>query len=218
MFCPQHVRAKPDDGFPLPHPGTEGFEKCMNQKDGVMARKPRRSTQVATAYHEAGHAVAAWRLGIALRRNGVTIVPDKERESSGSTSLVQTVRRADIDSSGRNSIRAERAVQVMLAGQIAQRRYNPRSIRHYHAESDRKSAIDLLFYFTADTKELEAWLKLLHIRTENMLSNPDVWNAVKRLAAALVQMRTIRRKEAIEIIREGFKERLYARYPQARRV
>ena len=58
----------------------------------------------------------------------------------------------------------------------------------------------------------------MHIRTENMFSNSDVWNAVKRLAAALLQKRTIPAKEAIEIIREGFKERLYARYPQARLV
>lgn len=38
--------------------------------------KMKSSQLEATAYHEAGHAVAAWQLKIALRRKGVTIVPD----------------------------------------------------------------------------------------------------------------------------------------------
>ena len=190
----------------------------MNQRVGVKSRKPRSSTQEVVAYHEAGHAVAAWRLGIALRRAGITIVPDRAEGNLGSVSHVQFINRnfqwRDYD---RDRIRAEKLAQLSLAGEIAQRRFSPRSVRRYHGESDRRSAIDLLSPFT-DIKELEAWLKLLYIRTENMFSNPDVWNAVKRLAAALMQKRTICAKETIEIIREGFNERLYARYPQARQV
>ena len=191
----------------------------MNQKDGVKPMTLRLSTQEFVAYHEAGHAVAAWQLGIALRRNGVTIVPDGVEGNLGSVSHVQFVNRNfQWRDSDRDRIRVEKLAQLSLAGEIAQRRFSPRSVRRYHAKSDRMNAIDLLSPLTVDIKELEAWLKLLHIRTENMLSNPDAWNAVKRLAAALVQKRTIRGKEAVETIREGFNERLYARYPQARQV
>ena len=160
---------------------------------------------LSTAYHEAGHAVAAWRLNIVLRRKGVTIVPDRERGSDGSTFHRQVVsKNIEHDRSSRNVLKAERLAQLSLAGEIAQRRYSPRSVRSYHSKSDREKAIDTLSYFVADSRELEAWLKLLHIRTENMFSNPDVWRAVERLAAELMQRGTICRKEATEIIRHAY--------------
>jgi len=96
---------------------------------------------------------------------------------------------------------------MYLAGGIAQRRYCPQSVRKYHAENDRHDAIDVMIHL-AEGKELEAWLRLLYIRTENMLANPDVWRAVQRLAEALVERKTISGKEATEIIRAGFFERL----------
>ena len=121
----------------------------LNQKDGVKARKLRSSTQEFVAYHEAGHAVAAWRLGIALRRAGVTIVPDRAKGNLGSVSHVQFVNRnVPWRDSDRDRIRAEKLAQLSLAGEIAQRRFSPRSVRRYHGESDRMSAIDLLSPFT----------------------------------------------------------------------
>ncbi|MGP8173545.1 MAG: hypothetical protein ACLP7O_03240 [Terracidiphilus sp.] len=95
-------------------------------------------------------------------------------------------------------------MQSLLAGEIAQQRYNPRSVKHYHGASDYSAAIDILTYFTYNQRELEAWLKSLHIRTEDMLFNPNAWRAVERLAAELMHTRTIRGKEATEIIHEGF--------------
>jgi hypothetical protein len=171
----------------------------------------------ATAYHEAGHAVASWRLGIAIGRTGVTIVPDQTAGSLGSSASRQYVNRdIELDCSDRNRIRAERKVQVCLAGEVAQRRHDPRSVRRYHAKSDRRAAISLLTYFATERKELEAWFNLLHIRTENLLSNPDIWRAVERLAVALIERRTILGKDATEIIILGFGEQLYSRNPELR--
>jgi hypothetical protein len=73
-----------------------------------------------------------------------------------------------------------------------------------------------LSYVTANPRELEAWLKLLYIRTENMFSNPDVWRAVKLLAAELMQRKTILGKEATEIIVAGFNESFYSQHPEIR--
>jgi len=107
-------------------------------------------------------------------------------------------------------------VQICYAGDIAERRYNARGVRHYHAESDRHSAIEVLSYVAGSPMEFEAWLKLLYIRTENLLSSPGTWRAVERLAAALVQRRAIPGKEAREIIEAGFNESLYAQHPEMR--
>lgn len=142
----------------------------------------------ATAYHEDGHAVAAWMLKTALRRRGVTIVPDQREGTDGSVFHRRVVGKdIEYDQSGKNVLRAERLVQLSFAGEIAKRRYNSRSIRGHHSESDRQKAMDVLSHLATNEKEVEAWLKLLYIRTENMLSNPDVWRAVERLAAELMQ-------------------------------
>jgi hypothetical protein len=166
-----------------------------------------KTKEATVAYHEAGHAVAAWRLRIPLHRTGVTIVPDGE--AAGTTSHHKVVgREIEWDVSDRTVLKAERFAQVCLAGGIAQRHYCPQSVRRYHTDSDHHNAIGVLINLAAG-RELEAWLKLLYIRTENMLANQDVWRAVQRLAEALVQRKTIRGKEATEIIRAGFEERLH---------
>ena len=77
----------------------------------------------STAYHEAGHAVVNWRLGIGLRKKGVTIVPDEAGGSLGSCAPRRIIGR-DIEwnDSDRNCMRVEKKVQCLLAGEIAQRR------------------------------------------------------------------------------------------------
>ena len=67
-----------------------------------------------------------------------------------------------------------------------------------------------------DTEELDAWIRRLHLRTRNLLSNPDTWNAVRRLAEALMEKDAIPGKEATEIIRDGFNEGVYAQHPEIR--
>jgi hypothetical protein len=171
----------------------------------------------STAYHEAGHAVAGWRLGIGLRKKGVTIVPDEAAGTAGScTSRWASNRTIEWDASDKKRIRVENDVQSLLAGMIAQRRYAPRRRWRRGAFGDSRVIDDLLTRFTYDQKEIDAWVKLLRIRTQNLLSNPDVWRAVERLAAALIERRTIPGPEATEIMREGFYERLYSLHPEMR--
>jgi len=179
----------------------------------------RKSSLEATAYHEAGHAVVNCHLKIALRREGVTIVPDKVAGTGGTSSHRKTISSTiEYDASDRNRIRAERYVQGLIAGEMAQRRYNPRSVRNEHGSSDRHEAIKVLSYFANNENELGPWFKLLRIRTENLLAVPDVWQAVERLAAALMERRTIPGKEATEIIYEGYKEHLDLQHPELREV
>ena len=85
------------------------------------------SRRVATAFHEAGHAVVAWRRG--LKVHSATIVPTKDY--SGMVRRGSLGVRLDIDGSNRARLRAESAIVVCLAGPAAQRRHNPRSWRAY---------------------------------------------------------------------------------------
>jgi hypothetical protein len=175
--------------------------------NATKSTSSRNATLWATAYHEAGHAVAAYMLKIALRRKEVSIVPDNERGSDGSTSHLQVVsKEIEYDRSGKNFLRAERLVKMSLAGEIAQRRYKPRSMRSHHGHSDRDHAADLLSYFATSQEELQVWLKLLTIRTENMFAPARVWRAVEKLAAALMVKRAISGKEATEIISSALRD------------
>jgi hypothetical protein len=76
----------------------------------------RESFRRATAFHESGHAVAAFS---ALA--GINL---------------------EIDGSNRARVRAETAIIVALAGPAAQRRYAPRSRRAWRGESDFELAAD----------------------------------------------------------------------------
>ena len=167
--------------------------------------------RMATAYHEAGHAVASWRLGVSLRRRGVTIIP--AGDALGSASHHQVVGRdIEWDGSDGNRLKVERYVQICLAGRIAQKKYDPRSVRRYHSRRDDQQAVDMLFRMTCSTREVEVWLKLLEIRTEGLFSNPDVWCAVQRLAEALIQRGKLSGRDATEVMRTGFDEGFDAAY------
>jgi hypothetical protein len=83
----------------------------------------------ATAYHEAGHMLAAWRTGIRIKR--ATIVPGK-----GFAGLVEqesSLRRTQLDSD-RARLRAEKWVLIALAGPAAQRHFRRRSWRAFHGQ------------------------------------------------------------------------------------
>jgi ATP-dependent Zn protease len=52
----------------------------------------RRRRHESTAYHEAGHAVAAFVLRLKIGRRGVTIVPDKEHDVLGYANIAAQLR------------------------------------------------------------------------------------------------------------------------------
>src|SRR5690348_4312092 len=115
----------------------------------------------ATAYHEAGHAVAAFDLGVKLGK--ISIIADAE--SAGRTfhrNLLAKLQ-LDIDQSDRVRMKAEKDVLICLAGQAAQRRFNSRSVRKHHAYSDYRRAVQVLSYFANSRRALNAYMNLLQI-------------------------------------------------------
>src|SRR5258705_13824070 len=78
----------------------------------------------STAYHEAGHAVAATALRLEVEH--VSIIPDKARGT------------IDWESAGRVTMKAfdygDRGIIVLLAGGTAQKRHAPTSVRRFTAQ------------------------------------------------------------------------------------
>jgi hypothetical protein len=151
----------------------------------------KKSTLWATAYHEAGHAVAAMAYGKGIRRQGATIVPAK-----GELGSVWMLKHIPGDPSvdlltPRMRVRIEEDIIVSLAGGAAQRKFRPSSVRSYHARSDREAAIDLLMYIVGDERELKAYWRLLMVRTENFVRLPFRWMQIEAIAKALMEKKAL---------------------------
>ena len=162
-------------------------------------RRPGLSSLGRTAFHEAGHAVAAVLQRKRLRK--VTIVPDKESGDLGCTFTERfgtLFHEAHVGRKQRGLI--EREVMVLLAGPEAEALASGRR-NHVGAFSDYQGSCDLLDYLCRDPRKLRPYVDLLFVRTEAMFVNEDPnWRAVEALVEALLRKRTIGGRRAREII------------------
>ena len=167
----------------------------FRERTGVRSRRlprPSTSTDAATAYHEAGHAVAGLCLGLRVRH--ATIEPDgdsdghvmSEREKPSTAFAIE---RGDVWHSSR--FRAEKRVMRLLAGEVAQRRYNPRSVRWRHAESDRNQSLDILFKYSPyeDALDVNHHYEMLREWTVSLIEQH--WHLVEAVAKALLEHREL---------------------------
>lgn len=169
-----------------------------------MARSKRNERRLlATAFHEAGHAVAGHALEIPFRY--VTIAPT-EGVSLGHVQgfrmgkkLAESLGTYDV--SPRQRDRVEREVMVFLAGSIAEARYTGRR-NQWGASADYRLAVDLAERIAPIGAELDAFLAWLHKRTENLFARPHLWAAVEGLSAALMERGRLSRDETRQIIYE----------------
>jgi hypothetical protein len=140
-----------------------------------------------TAFHEAGHVVAAWRRGFKIY--SVTIVPTSEFR--GHLQHANPLRgiHLDYDGSPRARLRAEAGIIVCLAGPEAQRRHSPRSWRSYHGARDHEKAADLAMSLNGSDEAANAYLDWLAIVTRDEIAL--LWPLVKKAAHALVARRTL---------------------------
>lgn len=137
----------------------------------------------ATAYHEAGHAVAAWAYKLPVRR--ISIRPEGDAKGVAVHRNPLAGIRLDIDGSDRARLRAEKAILICLAGPAAQRRFSPRSFRKHHAASDIDMASELALRLSASGEEASAYLAWLQARAGNLVSAR--WPIISALARLLLE-------------------------------
>lgn len=94
------------------------------------------------AYHEAGYAVVAWRLRIRVRRASIVPGDDSSGHVLSGMLCSKTVNEMELEADcfSPSRLQAEKRVMVSIAGELAQRRFNPRSFCSYHGSSDLESA------------------------------------------------------------------------------
>src|SRR5947209_17548668 len=94
----------------------------------------------ALAYHEAGHAVASLTLGVAVKKATV----QAGNGFAGRVTHHRTLPRDWAALSPVQETQFYRHLTVVLAGDAAQRRIAPRSVRRHQGETDRQSALRLI--------------------------------------------------------------------------
>lgn len=153
----------------------------------------------ATAHHEAGHAVMAFLLGHKVR--SVTIVPGATPDGEQYQGMVHSTPRGRVDfysNTPAMRIKIEHVIMVTLAGDIAQRKFRPRSSRTWHASADRTTAADMALSLCGSGEQTSAFLAWLHIRTRDIIH--DRWRVVKSVAAALLERETLTGEELRQVI------------------
>jgi ATP-dependent Zn protease len=149
------------------------------------------SRDVATAYHEAGHAIVAWHEKMVVHK--ITIIPDGETHGKVTHSNVLKSIHLDFNRSRRARQRAERSIRVALAGTIAQRRYKPKSWRRDHSGDDHAKAADLAMAISVSDIEANDLLSLLDSQTTHIINRH--WNLIDALAKEILRRRKMNSKE-----------------------
>lgn len=141
-------------------------------------------TLAITAHHEAGHAVAAFFRGVRIKH--VTILADQ-----GSAGHVRFLGRP-----GRGVAQMHKRGVVALAGEAAQRRFSPCSVRRHHGAGDRGAVLAFALDCTGSTEQAELLARLWEVQARDLVELR--WPSVQRVAAALLERETL---DAGEVLR-----------------
>lgn len=159
----------------------------------------------ATAYHEAGHAFAAWHFRFKVKK--ASIVPNAKDGSAGHVLTKTGLHHRSLEynnPSGARIGRLHERIVSLMAGHVAQRRYRASSVRPYHAQSDRNAVADVLLSIHAKN-ELSHVIRYLETRTRNLITKPMHWFVISHLAGELLKRQTMTGEEVESAILEGFK-------------
>jgi hypothetical protein len=176
-----------------------------------MANAPRKSKAksrnalMATAYHEAGHAVSAWYLGFEVRSVGA--VPSGD--ALGTTRIINPLRGVDLEwsESAEEQRLAENFALHCLAGPAAQQRYDPHSFRVFHDSGDRTETLQVLGYFTASAGELSAYYQLVQIRARQFVRVAHHWRVIEELAERVFRRRRLSGNQVKAFVSDKWRSR-----------
>lgn len=87
----------------------------------------------------------------------------------------------------------------LLAGRAAQHRYNPRSVRSWHAQSDLAHVADLIFRLFPEENEHQPLLKYLEARASNLIAFEPHWQMIEGLVKELLKRGTLSGEEVLQV-------------------
>lgn len=167
---------------------------------GSMDRK-------ATAYHEAGHAVAA--MESRVRLSSVSIIPDDESYGHCTYSIPWLERSPEIENVYKWRYRLENLAVVALSGVAAQELYLGGEPEHGF-ENDVDNALDYLNHLSGSDEELRAYFEWIRQRAMVLVSKPVNAAVIGGLAKALLEREELD-QEVVRSIRADIITRMFPR-------
>ena len=159
--------------------------------------------KLATAYHEAGHAVAAFHLGAALGK--VSIKADPEDGSLGRchTPLPKWFNPDDIDARTHEWVRKH--VVISLAGRAAEKLLTGRN-NNAGARGDLQYATKLALYVTGSNESAGAYLRWLTLEAGNLVNCEVQKVAIEAVARELLSRECLPSSDVKDVIRRAWQE------------
>lgn len=154
---------------------------------------------LATAYHEAGHAIMT--IERYMRFRYVTIEPDEEcagKVVRYKNSLYKIIEGSSLMDPFKQAGLIEAEALITYAGEIAQQKGVPGSLRRYQLSSDHGKLLDSVGASPDDGVGL-LYNKYLHAKAKQILDQPWVWSRVEAVANALIVNKTLSEKEVKQI-------------------
>lgn len=156
-------------------------------------------TERLVAYHEAGHAVAAFYLGLRVRE--VSIVPDADGLGYVFWKPMPSSFRPDVEVTPKVRDRIEREAIATLAGPCAEEKAGGNDAWRTSG-SDLEDSVALLGYLCTSDDELQAYLNLVCIRARNLVER--LWHSIDSLAHELLAKRRLSGEEVRRLIARTF--------------
>lgn len=157
--------------------------------------EPSAEQDLATAYHEAGHAVVALSLGRSIEK--LTIVRNSLRLGAVNMGTSRRGRRDDY---------FENEALVLLAGILSEARITGK-LNWNGARQDVLNLRKLISTRVGTEKAGERLERRLFDKTEHYLSQTGIWEAIETIAQELLRQRSISGRAARHIYDEATKER-----------
>ena len=157
-------------------------------------RRPRLTRDERTAYHEAGHAVAAFFEQLRVRT--ATIKPDKVKGSLGHVShYPKPSFHPDFETDARTERRVLAGVLTYLAGPAAERRATGRATGSH---DDYRNAMDMASRLCGSNESVGALLRWMWVQARDLVTVH--WSFIEAVARALLARRRLSGQEVREII------------------
>jgi hypothetical protein len=160
----------------------------------------------ATAFHEAGHIVAAYWYGIPIHGKGASIRP-----RYGSYGRIFTVRTFRLNvgtfrSRPKAQRQAEKSAIVGMAGLAAQRIFNPYTVSESDGMFDVPETWRTLSYLSWNPEETDLRLKLAEAQAKEFVNIPTAWKLIEAVAEALLERKELSKREILEVIKNVRKQ------------
>jgi hypothetical protein len=162
----------------------------------------KRSRLVQTAYHEAGHYVAAVGLGIGVK----SISIEADGESLGRIIRKRSKSRNDVSEPSEREVR--RNIVLLVAGHIAEEKCRGRKLSVPQAGSwkDFHEAVDLALYVCSSEREASYLVSWLFERCRNAVEWEINWWLIEAVAAAILERKTLNGKQAMAVYRKALND------------